>query len=89
MPEQIAGTEEGWREASDPKNPRYADKQKDIRKLVGRYVAKEQEHKAELEKNMEEDYFDAALTVAKKMRGDTQIGFSHIPKEKWDAIWRE
>jgi hypothetical protein len=85
----ITGSEEGWKAASDPKDSRHAEKQKDIKKLVGRYVEKQNEHKAAIEKNMEEDYFDAALTVAKKMQGDTQIGFSHIPQEKWDAMWRD
>jgi hypothetical protein len=86
---EIIGSEEGWREASDPKNPRHAQKQRDIGNLVGKYKAAQDKVKEKFETDMEADYFDAALEVAKRMRGDSQFSFSHIPQKKWDAIWRD
>ena len=83
----IQGSEEGWKAASDPKNPRYAEKQQDIKKFVDRYKTKQDERKAAFEKNMEEDYFEGALAVANAMQGNVSFGYSHIPQEKWDAIW--
>lgn len=81
--------EQGWREASDPKNPRYAQKQRDIRNTVKRYTDAHKAVKDKFEQNMEEDYFDAALEVANRMQGNFSMGYSHIPQRKWDKIWEE
>lgn len=86
---EISGTEQGWREASDPKNPRYSQKQRDIKNLVDGYKGAQDKVKQKFEENMEADYFDGALEVAKRMRGDSQYSLSHISQEKWDAIWRK
>lgn len=81
--------ETGWAEASDPKNPRHAQKQNDIKRLVGRYKAAQDAVKEKFEQNMEADYFDAALEVANRMQGNFKMGHSHIPQKKWDAMWRK
>lgn len=73
---KVSGTETGWREASDPKNPRYSQKQNDIKRLVGGYKAKQDAVKEKFEQNMEADYFDAALEVANKMQGNFTMGYS-------------
>jgi hypothetical protein len=85
---KIDGSEQGWREASDPKSSRYAEKQKDIKKLVNRYTVAHKKVKEDFEQNMEADYFDAALEVANRMQGNFKMGYSHIPQKKWDALWR-
>jgi len=82
-------SEVGWSEASDPKNPRYAQKQRDIKNTVNRYKAAQDTVKEKFEQNMEAEYFDAALEVANGMQGNFKMGYSHIPKEKWDAMWRK
>lgn len=89
MAELVSGSEQTWREASDPKNPRYAEKQRDIKNLVGRYKAGQDAVKEKFEQNMESEYFDAALEVANRMQGNFSMSYSHIPQEKWDAMWRK
>lgn len=85
----VSGSEQNWKEASDPKHPRHAEKQRDIKRLVNRYKDAQRKVKENFEQNMEADYFDAALEVANKMQGNFTIGYSHIPQEKWDAMWRK
>lgn len=86
---QVSGSEQTWREASDPKNPRYAEKQRDIKNLVSRYKSAQDKKKEQFEQNMEAEYFEAGLEVANRMLGNFTMSYSHIPQEKWDAMWRK
>jgi hypothetical protein len=87
MAELVDGSEHGWREASDPKNPRYAEKQKDIKKLVGRYKDAHAKVKEKFEQNMEEEYFDAALEVANRMQGNFTMGYSRKYAANFDKAF--
>lgn len=80
-------SEVGWREASDPKNPRHAQKQNDIKKLVGRYKAAQDTVKEKFEQDMEADYFDAALEVASQMQGNFKMGYSRAYARNFEKVF--
>jgi hypothetical protein len=81
-------SEIGWREASDPTNPRYAQKQRDIKGFVDRYKAQQDEKKQKFEDNMEADYFDAALEVANRMQGNFKMGYSRKYAQNWEKVFK-
>jgi hypothetical protein len=80
--------EQGWREASDPKNPRYSQKQRGIRNTIKKMQQNTEAAKERHEQGMDADYLDAALEVAHKMRGDSLFGYSRRYAANWDKAFK-
>ena len=85
---EFTGTEEGWREASDPSDSRYAMKQRDIKQVVKKAVANKKAEEAAHAAGMEADYFEGAMDLANAMLGNSSYGYSRRYSQNWDKVFK-
>jgi hypothetical protein len=83
----MTGTEEGWREASDPRDPRYSMKQRDIKQTVQKAVDNNQRAKDAHADAMEADYYEGALELANAMLGNFKVGYSRRYAANFDKVF--